>query len=381
MERSVRFSLTLILGFAVVFGIASGPVLAQDGPILKELNNISTLSTTVPLNGDLNPYGLARVSRTVGNLQEGSYLVSNFNNSSNQQGTGTTIVQISPGGSLSTFATINPMALPGSCPGGVGLTTALAVLRTGWVIVGSLPTSNGIQAGCLIVLDSQGNTVETFYGSLINGPWDMAYRDGDQHAVLFVTNVLNGTVAANGAVINQGTVIRVNLSVSEAQMPVLDSLTVIASGFPQRTDPIALVIGATGLGLSPSNDFDFGCERDDDNVLYVADTLNNRIAAIDHPFTRHAPSGNGKTLTSGGSLNGPLGMTVAPNGHIITVNGNDGNAVETTPDGRQIATRQLDSTPTPPFPPGAGALFGVLFDPEQGLIFVDDDSNTLNKLH
>jgi hypothetical protein len=381
MTRSFRFLFTLLLGFAVVFGIASRPVLAQDGPILKQFKNISTLSTTIPGNGDLNPYGLVRVSRSIGNLQEGSYLVSNFNNSSNAQGTGTTIVQISPGGSFSTFATINPATLPGPCPGGVGLTTALAVLRTGWVIVGSLPTSNGIQAGCLIVLDSQGNTVETIYGSLINGPWDMAYRDDDQHAVLFVTNVLNGTVAANGNVVNQGTVIRVNLSVSESQMPVLNSLTVIASGFSERTDPNALVIGPTGLGLAPSEDFDFDCDRDDGNVLYVADTFNNRIAVIDRPFTRHAPSGNGKTLTMGGALNGPLGMTVAPNGHIITVNGGDGNAVETTPDGHQIATHLLDNTPTPPLPPGAGALFGVLFDPEQGLIFVDDDTNTLNKLH
>ena len=380
MTRSFRFLPTFTLGFAVVFGMASSRVLAQDTPILKRLKNISMLSTTVPGNGDVNPYGLVRVSRTVGNLQEGSYLVSNFNNSSNAQGTGTTIVQISPGGSFSTFATIDPTTLPGSCPGGVGLTTALAVLRTGWVIVGSLPTANGIQAGCLIVLDSQGNTVGTFYGSLINGPWDMAYRDDDQHAVLFVTNVLDGTVAANGSVVNQGTVIRVNLSVSESQMPVLNSITVIASGFSQHLDPNALVIGATGLGLSASEGFDFECDRDDGNVLYVADTVNNRIAAIDHPFTRHAPSGNGKTLTMGGALNGPLGMTVAPNGHIITVNGGDGNAVETTPFGHQIAVRQLDNTPAPGFPPGFGALFGVLFDPEQGLIFVDDATNTLNKL-
>jgi len=206
----------------------------------------------------------------------------------------------------------------------------------------------------------------------------MAYRDDDQHAVLFVTNVLNGTVAAMGSVVNQGTVVRVNLSVSESQMPVLNSLTVVGSGFSEHTDPAALVIGPTGLGLSPSEVFDSDWDREDGVVLYVADTVNNRIAVIDRPFTRHAPSGNGKTLTVGGALNGPLGMTVAPNGHIITANGGDGNAVETTPAGHQIAIRQLDSSGNPP---GAGALFGILFDTEQGLIFVDDATNTLNKLH
>ncbi len=114
-------------------------------------------------------------------------------------------------------------------------------------------------------------------------------------------------------------------------------------------------------------------------MLYVADSLNNRIAVISDPFTRWTPSVNGKTLTSGGNLNDPLGLTVAPNGHLIAVDGDDGYAIEITPQGSQIATKLRDDTGGPP--PGAGALFGVLFDPAAGLVFVDDDSNTLNKLH
>ena len=110
--------------------------------------------------------------------------MSNFNATSNLQGTGTTIVDIGPDGGMSLFAQINAATLPGSCPGGVGLTTALVVLRPGWVIVGSLPTTDGmpdtIGAGCLIVLNSTGTPVETFYGSLINGPWDMTLADDDQ---------------------------------------------------------------------------------------------------------------------------------------------------------------------------------------------------------
>src|SRR5215469_15650078 len=126
---------------------------------------VSTVSSTVPSNGDINPYGVFAVPRTIGRLTKGNILVSNFNASNNFQGTGTTIVQISPTGNFSLFAQINPATLPGPCPGGVGLTTALVVLRSGWVIVGSLPTSDGMsdtaQAGCLIVLDSNGNVVET----------------------------------------------------------------------------------------------------------------------------------------------------------------------------------------------------------------------------
>ena len=360
----------------------------DEGSLLKRLkNNPTQLASTVPSNGDVNPYGIARVKRSVGNLKRGHILVSNFNAMSNQQGTGTTIMDISPNGAVTQFAQINANALPGPCPGGVGLTTALAVLRTGWVIVGSLPTMNGTsappQAGCLIVLDSMGNPVETFYGSLINGPWDMAARDTDTKAVLFVTNVLNGTVAANGNVVNQGTVVRFNLSVSTSQMPTIESMTVIGSGFSERTDVNALVIGPTGLDLSPvceSNDEDDCAVRgeEDERVLYVADSLNNRITIIPDPLTRTTSAGTGKVLTSGGSLNDPLGLVVAPNGHILTVNGDDGFIIEITPRGKQLAKKLLDNTGGPPL--GTGTLFGVTFDPELGIVFVDDGSNTLNVL-
>jgi hypothetical protein len=376
-----------LLGVLVILSVFAAPLLAGgDGSILNKLKNINTISSTVPANGDINPYGLVRVPRTIGNLQEGHYLISNFNASSNAQGTGTTIVDVSPGGALSLFSQIDATKLPGPCPGGVGLTTALAVLRSGWVIVGSLPTSDGssatAEAGCLIVLNSSGVPVETIYGSLIDGPWDMTAMDGGNHAALFVTNVLNGTVAAGGNVVNQGTVVRVNLGVSEKQMPFLVSMTVIGAGFAERTDPGALVIGPTGVALSPSchHSDDSECKSsvgEDEPVLYVADSLNNRIAVITDPLTRSTPSWNGRTLSTGGSLNDPLGLTVAPNGHLIAVNGNDGLATEITTHGAQIATKLLDNTGTPP---GAGTLFGVLFDPEVGLVFVDDGSNTLNVL-
>ncbi len=374
----------IMLTCCIALGVFSLPVYADGGSILNKFKTITTLSSTVPSNGDVNPYGLVKIPRTIGNLTEGNYLVSNFNDSGNSQGTGSTIVQISPNGAFSLFAQIDPTKLPGACPGGVGLTTALAVLKTGWVIVGSLPTTDGMSdtagAGCLIVIDSGGNVAETFYGSLINGPWDMVSSDNQHQAVLFVTNVLNGTVAANGSVVNQGTVLRINLAVSEDRMPWLESITVIGSGFSERTDPAALVIGPTGVGISCRHD-DGDCDNNwDDNeaVVYVADSLNNRIATIGHPFTRMFSAGTGRTLTSGGSLNDPLGLNVAPDGHIFVVNGDDGFVTEITPAGKQIAKQLIDSSGTPP---GSGALFGVLFDPAHGLVFVDDATNTLNLLH
>jgi DNA-binding beta-propeller fold protein YncE len=296
---------------------------------------------------------------------------------------------VAPDGSLGLFAQLDAGSLPGPCPGGLGLTTALVVLRSGWVIVGSLPTSDGTsataQAGCLIVLDSGGNPVETISGSLINGPWDMAASENSLEAKLFVTNVLNGTVAANGNVVNQGTVVRVTLRLSSKNIPAVTAMTVIASGFSERTDPNALVIGPTGLALSGpciQNDGD-DCvglpEFDLGGVLYVADTLNNRVAVIGRPLDRMNSAGTGGTLTQGGTLNFPLGLIVAPNGNVLTLNGNNGYATEITPRGVQIASELLDGTGGPP--PGVGTLFGLVFDPQRGLFFVDDGSNTLNLLN
>jgi hypothetical protein len=336
-------------------------------------HSITEVASTIPSNGDINPYGIAVVPTTTGSLVQGNILVSNFNNSNNLQGTGTTIVQISPSGNFSLFAQIDANNLPGSCPGGIGLTTALVALKSGWVVVGSLPTTDGTaataQAGCLLVLDSSGNVAETFFGSLINGPWDMAAADGGNNVALFVSNVLNGTVAGGGSIVNQGTVVRLNLVVPKGSMPSLQSMTVIGSGFPERTDPAALVIGPTGVGLSTG---DGGKDGGGHQVLYVADSLNNRIAAISNPLTRNSSGGTGTTVTKGGSLNDPLGLIFA-NGNIVTVNGDDGYAVETTPDGHQIGKVLLDSSGNPP---GAGALFGLVAV-GQKLYFVDDAENDL----
>jgi hypothetical protein len=341
---------------------------AQQNHSNAAATGISVVASTIPANGDVNPYGIVLVPRSTGSLIQGNILVSNFNNSYNLQGTGTTIVQIAPDGTASLFAQIDAHKLPGPCPGGVGLTTALSVLRSGWVIVGSLPTMDGTsataRAGCLLVLNSGGKVVETFYGSLINGPWDMTALDAGGSADLFVTNVLNGTVAAGGKVVHGGTVTRLTLTGLNGKTPELQSITVIGSGFSERTDPNALVIGPTGVGLSANAD-----------LLYVADSLNNRITAIPDPVFRDTSAGSGAIVTQGGSLNDPLGLTVSQDGNILTANGDDGFLVVTTPNGDQVFKTLLDSSGTPP---GSGALFGLVHVRGEGLYYVDDATNTLN---
>lgn len=374
-KRQVSATLLTALTLGVMFLLAVTAPVTQaasssvTSSFIGGLNTVSTIASTVPANGDINPYGTAVVPRSVGTLAQGNILVSNFNNQANLQGTGTTIVQITPSGHRSVFAHITANSLPGQCPGGVGLTTALVALRSGFVVVGSLPTTDGTaataKAGCLIVLSSSGQAVETFSGKPINGPWDMTALDDGDDATLFVTNVLNGTVAAGGKVVDKGTVLRIKLDITHG-MPQVTSEMVIGNDFAERTDPAALVIGPTGVGLSSAG------------TLYVADSLQNRIAAIPNALARTTAT-HGMTVSVGGALNDPLGLTIAPNGHILTVNGNNGFMVETTPGGSQVAKKLVDNTGTPP---GAGTLFGLAVVPGgSGVYFVDDGSNTLNLLH
>ena len=337
-------------------------------PFLSQLTKVSTLASTVPANGDVNPYGLAMVSTSVGKLQAGELLVSNFNAKSNNQGTGTTIVQVSTTGKSSLFAHISAKSLPGSCPGGVGLTTALSVIPGGYVIVGSLPTTNGKSAtasyGCLIVLDSSGHPLSTIAGANIQGPWDMTAATQGSTTTLFVSMVLNGGAKKGLHTIKNSTVLRIQLSSGAGQPPKVLSQTVIANAIPWRDDPTALAIGPTGVALAPNG------------TLYLADTLDNRISAIPQAMTRTTPAPDGgTTISEGEHLKQPLGLALAPNGNILTTNAGDGNIVETTPAGQQLLTRTADKKT------GAGSLFGLVLAPTGSAIYyVDDGDNTLKAL-
>jgi hypothetical protein len=336
---------------------------------IAPLTATSTLGSTVPGNGDVNPYGLILVPGSVGRLSAGDLLVSNFNDKENNQGTGTTIDQITTTGKSTLFATVNAKVLPGSCPGGVGLTTALNVLPGGYVVVGSLPTTNGksatAQYGCLIVLDSNGNVVKTIAGANIEGPWDSTAVSEGSKTTLFVSNALNGGAAKGIHTIDNSNVVRIVLESGEGQPPKVLSEQVIANGIPWRDSPEALVVGPTGVGLAS------------DGTLYVADTLANRITAIPQALTRTTPApAGGTTVTEGGHLKEPLGLVVAPNGDIVTTNAGDGNIVETNPDGKQVGVQTADTKT------GAGSLFGLVVAPGgSGVYYVDDGENTLRLLH
>jgi NHL repeat len=374
-----RPKLALIAAIAGTLWLISSASANTPAPYITNFSTTSILSSTVPKsNGDQNPYGIVTVPATMGRLHSGDILVSNFNNegptvngmptTGGNQGEGTTIMQFNSDGSdPRLFAKIDRSDFPG----GVGLTTALVALPNDYVVVGSLPTSDGtsatMKAGELIILDPSGDVVGHISGGPINGPWDMTSVSDGSLTTLFVSNVLNGTVAHSPNTVHRGTVVRIRLRTVDGQTPTVLGEQVIASGFAERTDPSALVVGPTGVGVGA------------DGTLYVADSVNSRIAEIPHALTRDRVFGDGGiTLTHKGDLNDPLGLTIAPNGDILSANGGDGNLVETTPAGTQVAEKLLDSNNVT----GAGDLFGIAINPPQnGVLYVDDFDNTLRLLH
>jgi len=350
-----KTSLLRILLTAVALGGAAWGQSSSlpSNSILASLPNVTT--STVPANGDLNPYGVAFVPAGFpagANIAPGDVLVANFNAKSNQQGTGTTIVSISPTGQQSLFATSTV----------IGVDTALGILSRGFVIVGNVPVAypNGVSTpglGSLQVFDPNGNLVSTITDpNFLSSPWDLTINDLGASAQVFVSNL-------------SGTVTRLNFLVSSSGLT-LESKTEIASGYGVQLIPAIVGVGPTGLAYDPVRD-----------ILFVASTNDNGIYEIENASSRTLNAGKGSVLYADQTqLHGPLGLTLAPNGNLIIANGDAVNAggtqnnlVEITEQGSLVATYQLDS--------GApGAAFGVASTTWQGAVrfaAVDDDQNAL----
>jgi hypothetical protein len=344
---------------SVVLLLAFTGVAAQDSDndgddafLPNPVRNVST----VPVNGDVNPYGVVFVEPDfqtgAGPLQAGDILVSNFNNSLNLQGTGTTIVRIPATGTPTTFFV---------GPAGLGLSTALGTLRAGFVIVGNCPTTDGTAAtagpGSLLVINNQGHLIQTFTGDLIQGPWDMALVDRGSTAIAFVTNALTGTVS------------RLKFNVGAESITLQDARP-IASGYVHHGDPVTLFTAPTGLVYDAVSD-----------VLYVASSGDNVVYSVSNAIERTSDGGKGSIVYADNvHLHGPLGLARAPNGHLLVSNNDAVNPdpnqvseiVEFTTDGKFVSELSID--------PGAGAAFGMAVsttDDVATLAAVDDSTSSI----
>lgn len=351
MENFMKGVISTVLTLALCSTAASAYDLAKKPFLPTQVYSIST----IPTNGDLNPYGVAFVHASFvgGTVKSGDVLVSNFNNNANLQGTGSTIVDITPSGKQSVFFQGN---------GALGLTTALNVLKKGLVLVGSFPSSDGAcgnaQQGSILVLDHNGQLIQTITDpTLINGPWDSFLIDKDDKAKLFIANALSGTV------------VRFDLAVT-ANGVTVESKTQIASGYKHQCDPVTFVDGPTGLAYDREND-----------LLYIASTLDNAVFAIPTAANTKQDMGRGQVVFDNKKhLHGPLGLVLAPNGNLIVSNNDAVNPdpkqpselVEFTPKGQFVRQISVDGQP--------GGAFGLAISTANNMTrfaAVDDNQNVL----
>jgi hypothetical protein len=337
---------------AAVGVMPAQPALA--GKIIEPLIPVQT--STIASNGDVNPYGVAFVPEGFlkgGKTASGDILVSNFNAAPPLgQGTGTTIVSVTPAGVQTTF-------FQGTPP--LGLTTALNVLQNGFVIVGNVPTSSTgtPEQGSLIVLDKNGNQLTgspLVDSTFLDGPWDSTVIDKDDSAIVFVSCVNNGTVT------------RLELTFIGGSVATKSKVT-IANGYKHENSSTAFVLGPTGLAYDGNN-----------GTLYVASTDDNAIYAIPDAAKATSPVVKGTIVFNDSTrLHGPLGLVLAPNGDLISSQGDavmpdpnqQSEIVEFTKSGKFVTEFAVDST--------VGAAFGIALDePKEAVVNFAAVNDTLN---
>jgi hypothetical protein len=368
-------SAATLLAAMVVGGVAHADV---PRGLLETLHRHVTLTSTVTDNGDLNPYAIVVAPVSAGKIQKNDVLVDNFNNISNLQGTGSTIVDYNPSTKKTTLFARLPQRLP-QCPGGVGMTTAMTMLKTGWVIVGSTPSTDGTTRtkgdGCLLVFDANGQFVAAWTGPNINGPWgNIATVDNGATATLFVSMSgfsvpgpeVRDPATGYSVTIDKAIVLRLSLSIPDGKPPQISGQTIVADGLGQRADKDVFLIGPTGLALGP------------DNTLYVSDAVANRIVAIPDALARTSSAGVGTPVTKDGLLQRPLALAITPAGHLLACNGKNGQVVEIDPaTGKQVYAQWVDANQAQS-PPGNGDLFGIAMKPDgTGFYYVEDEMNFL----
>lgn len=313
--------------------------------------------STVPMNGDTTPYGLAFVPDGFpgsGAFSTGKLLVSNFNNSTTP-GQGTTIISVNPNNGKT------DLFFQGTFP--IGFSNALTIARVGLVFAGSLPTSGGTaEPGPLLVIDSNGKLLQQLSShELIGGPWGMALNESDDIAQLFVSNIFD--TKGNFA----GSVTRLDVLLSPSGVTVLKATT-IASGYTSAADTAGTVVGPAGLVYDKFND-----------VLYVASEGDDAIYKLKGAGHATGNLGKGQVVYDDQTvLHGPLALLFAPNGDLITANADPAHfppsatdpseIVEVTPGGSLVRKFSIDPNP--------GAAFAVLVNNRDHrfhqFVYIDD---------
>lgn len=302
-----------------------------------------------PINGDTNPYGMAIVPLTMGNLVKGDLLVAEFNNSANTSGAGTSIVQVNPmTGAVTQFAsaaTLNNGALTG--PVDIAINP-----KNDFVWVAAFGgAANGSQSGYVVinsmgslVVDENNQTVSsnpTLMGNMnpFAGVWGAAVGI-DYHTK--TTSFYWSNIAGTSSMAGPGEIWRTNPSGPNLYQN--STFTPIVVGLPASAQALT---GPKGMVFDEKN-----------GTLFFTDSQNNAVYAVKDAATAMGPVAP-KLIYQGGPLSTPQDIALDPRtGHLYVVNGASGpgtaNAlIELTQSGQILGIRDLAPSEAP------GGLFGI----------------------
>ncbi len=344
--KFTHFAVTLAAASALGASAAGADPIATPG-VIASLSHVVTIGSTVdPLNGDVNPYGLAISPSSAGKIAAGDLVVCNFNDKLNIQGLGTTIEVLEP------VAGAKPKHLSGDPR-----------------LTGCAAIAMGDAQPWVAALDANDNPIVSATGQILSplnefkwqGPWGQAFVAGPKSPPAFYESNAD-----------DGSIVRINLAAKFTYDTIVRGL--------------AVNHGVPGSILAPSG-LTYDAKRD---VLYIVDGAVNGVVAICGPAS--IPSGGitarggyfvgpfasrAKILYRGAPLSAPISAALLFNGDLVVGNTNDNRLIELTPSGRVAGLRVLDT--------GApGALFGIAASGTSQqttqIYFNDDNDNTVKVL-
>ncbi len=361
--------------------VATSPAVTVNPNILSTLSpsTITAIgSTSDPVAGGGNPYGLALAPATAGLITQGDLIACNFNNGPNgsgAQGSGTNIVGLHPSAAAN--------------PGGNPYTIANSAQLAGCNALAMLPddsiSASAYSANLNPLVAADGTVNNPFAAQTFSQPWGEAYVPANAAQPLPALYVSNVGGAIDRITLNEG-----------AAGDTLAGFTEIVTGFCGSGTPGA-IFAPSGLTYDASID-----------TLYVVDTSSYSVVALANisaigqdgvvvdggcsaatptpvPSFTGPSAASARVIASGGQFNAPISAALLSDGDLIVGNGDINNpavpnlAFEISPAlGFVGSPVQLDTSGMP------GALFGIVAtvdtDNNQLIYFNDDVTSVVNLL-
>lgn len=373
VRRSLRTG-GLLGALALGAGMTLAPAAAGASPSQGHVSGQPVgqpLASAAAANGDVNPYGIAVVPQTTGNLVAGNLLVADFNNSAGTPGSGTSVVQVDPAtGTATTFAS----GLPISGPVGIAINPVNDLV---WV--GDFGSSNGSTSNDLLLLpngtvkanfnpSTTASPVSSGQQPTFNGVWGMGVSQTSAGVSFYYGTAGSGSAGTGG-----GEVWRLDphpTATSPNGQPLASTYVELATGLGDNATTKAVPVTAANAAGPEGLAFDAA-----NGTLYVADDANNTIYAIQGASTATGPV-TPIVVASGGVINTPENIVIDPNtGDLLVANaGNNTLAVIDPTTGNVLWSRVLDT--------GApGALFGLAAVANAGHTTVYYDDNNTNGVY